>query len=238
MVWYYEGGGAALHQEMYDRKSLKVKANLGMFTSAELFGWFAKPVTSMDDFKGMKFRTAGIWGDMLQTAGAAVVTMPGGEIYEAMQRGVIDAFEFSTPGVDFSAGFQELGAYVHGPGIHAPQSAFEMLVSAAQWSKLTPDLQAIVNHACEANTIRVWAKIDYADTLGMQKLRDYGTDFVSLPESVQVGIVEIANDLYDEIAAEDEFFAKVLKSQRDFATAYRDFKAFAQPDPQLMEAYK
>lgn len=237
-VWVYEGGGAELWQQMYDQRNLNVVANLSMFTSAELFGWFAEPITSMSDFQGMKFRTAGIWGDMLTEAGAAVVTMPGGEIYESMQRGVIDAFEFSTPGVDWSAGFHELGAYVHGPGIHAPQSAFEFLVSKDNWNALTPDLQAIVVHACEANTIRTLAMIDYQDMLGMQQLRDYGTDFVYLPEDVQIGIVQIANEMYDDIAADDPFFAEVLESQREFLTAYRDMKAFAQPDPQLMEAYK
>ena len=233
-VWYYEGGGEALHQKMYDRKNLNVKADLGMFTAAELFGWFADPVTSMDDFKGMKFRTAGIWGEMLNEAGAAVVTMPGGEIYESMQRGVIDAFEFSTPGVDVSAGFQELGAYVHGPGIHAPQSAFEFLVNKDQWNALPDDLKAIVDHACEATVIRSLAMVDWADTQGIKTLRDYGTDFVYLPEDVQKGIVEIANAKYDELAAEDEFFAEVLESHRMFLIDYRDFKSFAQPDPNIM----
>jgi TRAP-type mannitol/chloroaromatic compound transport system substrate-binding protein len=233
-VWYYEAGGEALHQEMYDRKSLNVKSDLGMFTSAELFGWFAEPVKTMNDFKGMKFRTAGIWGEMLNEAGAAVVTMPGGEIYESMQRGVIDAFEFSTPGVDWSAGFHELGAYVHGPGIHAPQSAFEFLVNKDQWDALPADLQAIVDHACEATVIRSLAMVDYSDTLGIKNLRDYGTEFVYVPEDVQTAIVAIANKKYDEIAAEDEFFAKVLESHRSFLIEYRDFKAFAQPDPSLM----
>jgi TRAP-type mannitol/chloroaromatic compound transport system substrate-binding protein len=233
-VWYYEGGGHELHQEMYDRQDLNVVANLGMFTSAELFGWFAKPITSLNDFKGLKFRTAGIWGEMLNELGAAVVTMPGGEIYEAMQRGVIDAFEFSTPGVDWSAGFYELGAYVHGPGIHAPQSAFELLINTDKWNALPADLQAIVNHACEATVTRSLALVDYSDMVGIANLRAYGTEFVYLPEDVQLAIVKVANDKYNEIAAEDEFFAKVLESQRDFVAQYRDFKAFTQPDPQLM----
>ncbi|TFH37408.1 MAG: hypothetical protein E4G93_00350, partial [Dehalococcoidia bacterium] len=233
-VWYYEGGGAALHQEMYDLKDLNVTAFLGAFTSAELFGWFANPVTSMADFQGMKFRTAGIWGEMLNEAGAAVVTMPGGEIYESMQRGVIDAFEFSTPGVDWSAGFHELGAYVHGPGIHAPQSAFEVLINSDKWNALPPDLQAIVLHACDAATIRSLAMVDYADMLGLQNLKDYGTKFVYLPEEVQKAIVVIANNKYDELAAADPFFAEVLTSQRDFAESYRAFKSFAQPDPDIM----
>ena len=151
-----------------------------------------------------------------------------------MQRGVIDAFEFSTPGVDWSAGFQELGAYVHGPGIHAPQSAFELLINTDQWNALPDDLKAIVTHAAEAMTIRSLAMVDYADMQGIANLKEYGTEFVYLPEDVQKAIVEVANKKYDEIAAEDEFFAKVLASQRDFVASYREFKAFTQPDPQIM----
>ena len=234
MVWNYEAGGAEMWQEMYDRKDLNIKAMLAGMTSAELFGWFAEPVTGMNDFKGMKFRTAGIWGEMLNEAGAAVVTMPGGEIYESMQRGVIDAFEFSTPGVDWSAGFHELGAYVHGPGIHAPQAAFELLINKDQWNALSPELQSIVSHAAEAGLIRSWVMVEYADTLGMQNLKDYGTEFVYLPEDVQRSVAELANNMYNDLAAEDAFFAEVLESQREFVAAYRTFKAFAQPNPDLM----
>jgi len=234
IVWYFDGGGAALHQEMYDRKDLNVKAFLGGMTSAELFGWFAEPVTGMESFEGMKFRTAGIWGEMLNEAGASVVTMPGGEVYESLQRGVIDAFEFSTPGVDFSAGFHELGAYVHGPGIHAPQAAFEVLINMDVWNSLPADLQSIFEHSCEASLVRSWSLVDGADTVAITALQDYGTEFVKLPDDVQMAITELAHEKYAELAAEDEFFAKVYKSQTDFDIAFRAFKDFAQPDPDLM----
>ncbi|MFW6150743.1 MAG: TRAP transporter substrate-binding protein [Chloroflexota bacterium] len=234
MTWVYEYGGDEQWQEMYDRMDLNVKAMFAGLTSAELFGWFKEPVDSMEDFKGMKFRTAGIWGEMLTEAGAAVVTMPGGEVYESAQRGVIDAFEFSSPGVDYSAGFHELGAYMHGPGIHAPQAAFELLINKDSWNELSPDLQSIVMRAAEAMVARGWAHVDAYDTEGIQSLKEYGTEFVTLPVEVQEEIVELANEKYDEIAQEDEFFARVLESQRDFVAKYREFKAFTQPDPQIM----
>ena len=234
IVWYFDGGGAAYHQEMYDRKGLNVKAFMGGMTSAEQFGWFAEPVTGMDSFDGMKFRTAGIWGEMLNEAGASVVTMPGGEVYESMQRGVIDAFEFSTPGVDWSAGFQELGAYVHGPGIHAPQAAFEVLINNDVWESMPADLQAIFEHSCEASLVRSWSLVDGTDVVAIKAMQDYGTEFVSLPEDVQTAITAIAHEKYAELAADDEFFAEVYQSQMDFAKVFRDYKAFAQPDPDLM----
>jgi len=234
IVWYFDGGGAAYHQEMYDRKGMNVKAFLGGMTSAEQFGWFADPVTGMDSFEGMKFRTAGIWGEMLNEAGASVVTMPGGEVYEALQRGVIDAFEFSTPGVDWSAGFQELGAYVHGPGIHAPQAAFEVLINKDVWNSLPADLQSIFDHSCEASLVRSWSLVDGTDVVAIKAMQDYGTEFVSLPDEVQIAITKLAHEKYAELAADDEFFAEVYDSQMAFAKTFRDYKAFAQPDPDLM----
>jgi len=235
MAWIYEGGGLELMQEMYDRKGLNIhEVGPCGFTAAELFGWYNKPMTSLQEFKGLKFRTAGIWGEMVTELGGAVVTCPGGEIYQNMERGVLDAFEYSTPGMDWSAGFHELGVYMHGPGIHAPQSMFELIVNQDKWDELSPELKAIVTHAAEAITARMWAFSDYEDTLGMDKLKAYGTEFVYLPEDIQNEVVKIANAKYDEIAAEDPFFAEVLESQRDFIKKYRDFKAFCQPDPDLM----
>jgi len=235
LAWVYDGGGLELWQEMYDRKGLNIHA-VGPcgFSSAETFGWFSKEMDSLSDFKGLKFRTAGVWGEMVNEMGGAVTSCPGGEIYQNMERGVLDAFEYSTPSIDYSVGFHELGAYLHGPGIHAPQSCFELLINADQWEELSPDLQAICTRAAEAMTARIWAFNDYHDAMAMEDLADYGTEFVYLPEDLQKEIVEVANAKYDEIAAEDAFFAEVLASQREFVIKYRALKNFIQPDPNIM----
>ncbi|MCK4262909.1 MAG: TRAP transporter substrate-binding protein DctP, partial [Dehalococcoidia bacterium] len=235
LAWVYDGGGMELWQEMYDRKGLNIHVmGPGGFSSAETFGWYSKEMKSLSDFKGLKFRTAGVWGEMVNEMGGAVTSCPGGEIYQNMERGVLDAFEFSTPSVDYSVGFHELGAYLHGPGIHAPQSCFELLVNKDQWNELSPDLQAICTHAAEAMTARIWAFNDYHDAMAMEDLATYGTKFVYLPEDLQEEIVKVANAKYAEIAAEDEFFAKVLESQREFVIKYRALKNFIQPDPNIM----
>jgi TRAP-type mannitol/chloroaromatic compound transport system substrate-binding protein len=237
-VWVYEAGGMQLWQEMYDRRNYNVVALGPMgYSSAELFGWFKKPIQSLDDFKGMKFRTAGIWGEILSGFGAAVVQTPGGEIFESMKRGVLDAFEYSTPGVDHSAGFHQLGAYMVGPGIHAPMSGFELLVNKNSWEKLSPDLKAIVRNAAEATSIRMFSYLDYQDVLAMDKLKAYGTKFYKLPEAVQKEVVKKANELYDRKAKDDPFFAKVLAHQRDFLKKYRAYKGFTQPNPDLMTTW-
>jgi TRAP-type mannitol/chloroaromatic compound transport system substrate-binding protein len=237
-VWCYEAGGLELWQELYDRHKYPVVALGPMgYSSAELFGWFKKPIKTLDDFKGMKFRTAGIWGEILTELGAAVVQIPGGEIFESMKRGVLDAFEYSTPGIDYSAGFHQLGAYMIGPGVHAPMSAFELLVNKKSWEKLAPDLQAIVTLAAQATSIRMLANIDYADVVAMDKLKAYGVEFFKLPEEVQLEVVKKANALYDRKAKEDPFFGKVLNHQREFLKKYRAYKSFTQPDPDIMQKY-
>jgi TRAP-type mannitol/chloroaromatic compound transport system substrate-binding protein len=234
-VWCYEGGGLKLWQEMYDRHNYNVVALGPMgYSSAELFGWFKKPIKNLSDFKGMKFRTAGIWGEILSELGAAVVQTPGGEIFESMKRGVLDAFEYGSPATDYSAGFHQLGAYTVGPGIHAPMSAFELLVNKKSWEKLPPDLQAIVRTAAEATSLRMLCYMDHEDLLAMGKLKAYGTKFYRLPEAVQKQVVKKANELYDRKAKEDPFFAQVLKHQREFLKKYRSYKDFTQPNPDLM----
>jgi len=238
VVWCYNAGGLELWQEMYDRRKYNVVAlgTIGL-SSAELFGWYKKPITNLSDFKGLKFRTAGIWGEILTGLGAAVIQCPGGEIFENMKRGVLDAFEFSTPGVDFSTGFHQLGAYMVGPGIHAPQSAFELLVNKNSWDKLTPDLKAIMKISAEAVSIRMLAYLDYQDVLAMDKLKEYGTKMHRIPDSLQKEIVKKANELYDQKAKDDPFFAKVLAHQREFLKKFRAYKAFTQPNPELMTVW-
>ena len=236
-TWCYEGGGLALWQELYDRKGYPVVAlgTAGLY-SAELFGWFKKPIKTLNDFKGMKFRTSGMWGEILTELGAAVVMLPGGEIFESMKRGVLDAFEFSTPGNDYSAGFHQLGDYMIGPGIHAPGSAFELLVNKNSWEKLSPDLQALVKVAASASSFRMLNALDYSDVVAMEKMKAYGVKAFELPQDVQKEVVKVANALYDRKAKEDPFFAKVLNHQRNFLKEYRAYKNFTQPNPNLMQS--
>jgi TRAP-type mannitol/chloroaromatic compound transport system substrate-binding protein len=235
-VWLYKGGGMELWQELYDMNGINVHVVGPMgASSAESFGWFPKPITSLDDFKGLKFRTQGIWGDVLTELGCSVVTMPGGEVYEAAQRGVIDAFEYSTPSVNWSAGFHELRPVCMEPGMHAPMSLFDFKVNGDRWNELPDDLKQIVEIGCQAGAVYMLASADYDDLAGFENMVDYGVQFVRLPEEVQLEIVRISNEIWDEMAKDDPFFAEVLQSQRDFLKKYRSLMGYKQPDPALME---
>lgn len=235
-VWLYQGGGMALWQELYDMNNINVTV-VGVLgaSQAENFGWFNEPVTSLNDFKGLKFRTQGTWGDVLTSLGASVVTMPGGEVYESAQRGVIDAFEYSTPAVDLSAGFPEIRHVMMEPGIHAPTALYDLIVNTDSWNELPDDLKALVSMGCEAGSMYVLAATDYADMIAYQELLDMGIDVESLPTDVIEEIVVVANEFWDDMAAEDPFFAEVLESQRDFLRAFRAMQNLKQPDPALLD---
>jgi TRAP-type mannitol/chloroaromatic compound transport system substrate-binding protein len=234
-VWLYQAGGMELWQELYDMNNINVHV-IGVIgaSQAENFGWFNEPVDSLNDFKGLKFRTQGTWGDVLTSLGASVVTMPGGEVYESAQKGVIDAFEYSTPAVDLSAGFPEIRKVMMEPGIHAPTAIYDIIVNQDSWDELPPDLQELVNLGCQAGAIYVLAATDYADGIAYQEIVDMGIEVERLPDDVIEEIVVVANEFWDDMAKDDPFFAEVLKSQRDFLRGFRAMQDLKQPNPALL----
>jgi TRAP-type mannitol/chloroaromatic compound transport system substrate-binding protein len=128
LAWAYIGGGLDFANELYKDYNCVI---IGVATPApaELFCHSNKPLSTKEDLKGIKFRTMGLWAEILEDFGASVITVPGGEIYQSMERGVIDAFEYCGPGVDFKMGFHEITKYIGVPGIHSPLSSNLVLVN-------------------------------------------------------------------------------------------------------------
>ena len=228
LVWYYEGGGRELETRMMEGYNVFTIA-YATLARAEMFGHSNKPLESLADFKGLKFRTAGDWGSILDKLGASVVFLPGGEIYESMQRGVIDAFEYSSPAANWDAGFHEVAKYAVFPGIHAPNATDQWLGNKDAWAALTPDLQVLVEEIFMNEQLRFYSVQTKLDMEAIEKMRDYGTEFIYLSEEVQREVEKAAAEYYDELAAEDPFVAEVLQSQREFSKAYRELQEFQYP---------
>ena len=224
LTWYLQGGGEDLIQEMFADYNVM---GLSVLTigRAEMFGYSNTPLDSMDDFKGLKFRTAGDWGEILTDYfGASVIFLPGGEVYEAMQRGVIDAFEFSSPSVNVPFGFNEIAKYAMFPGIHAPGVLMPGLVNKDAWNKLPDGFKVILEQAILAECITNHTVESHEDMWGVEQHKAAGMEIVYLSEDVQKDIEAAAEDFYNTRAAEDAFFARVLKSQRDFRAGYRTWE--------------
>ena len=226
MAWFEVGGGYELWQEMYDRKKYNVKVlpSYGIY-GMESLGWFNKPIKSLADFKGLKYRTVGEWGEVLTRVGASVMTLPAGELYTALERGVLDGTDMSIPSFDKGLGLYEICKYLLLPGVHQTSGPMETLVNKNSWAKLSPDLQAIVKSAArETSTVETlcqWTKKD-ADALEFFKTK--GVKILTLSPEVLREIKVLFDEVLDERAKKYPFYAKVLKSQRKFHKRWGDYQ--------------
>lgn len=214
--WIYNGGGLELWNEMYKGHNLVVLPPYGILSS-ENFAWSNKPIKSLKDFKGLKFRTVGIWGKCLQRLGAEVVSLPGGEVYPALERGVIDACEFATPAIDKKLGFQEICKYLTVPGIHEPCAPLETLINANSWRKLPNNLKTKVKLALQISCFTAMNKALKEDALAMNFFLHHPKLKVrKLTPEMIAGIKKIGLEVMREEAQKDKFFAKVWQSQVNY----------------------
>lgn len=219
IMWLYEADGLELWKEMYSDYNFGFVGAAGI-NVAETFAWSNKPIRSLDDFRGLKFRSVGYWGEILTELGASVVTLPGGEIYGALETGILDAAEFANPESDYINGLHEVAKYAHTPGIHQPTSVMELIINKDSWDKLTPDLQEIVRNAAKATTVVGLANSIVKDSQALKQFEDYGTEIIRLSPELMREIEQKANELYQKKSAADPFFKKVYESQKAIRDKY------------------
>jgi TRAP-type mannitol/chloroaromatic compound transport system substrate-binding protein len=218
LAWIYRGGGLELYQELLKTLQLDVVGYFAMPMPTQPLGWFKKPVTSAKDIVGLKYRTVGLAADLMQEMGAKVTQLPGGEIVPAMERGVIEAFEFNNPTSDRRFGAQDvcknymLGSY------HQAMEFFEILFNRQKHDALSPDLKAILRYAAEAaSSSNWWTGMDnYSRDL--QELIDKDkVNVLRTPKSVFEVQLKAWDVLTKKLTEEDPFFKKVVESQLAWA---------------------
>ncbi len=223
--WIYNGGGLKLWNEMYKGYNIVVLPPYGML-GIEDFSWSKKPIRSLKDFKGLKFRTVGIWGKCLEKLGAQVVSLAGGEVYPALERGVIDACEFATPAIDKKLGFQDICHYLTVPGIHEPCAPLETLVNKKAWEKLPSDLKEKVKVALMTSCFWAINNALKQDAEAMDYfLHDPKLKVSKLTPQMIEKIKEVGNEVMTEIAKKNPFFAKVWKSQIEYRKKVEPYAA-------------
>jgi TRAP-type mannitol/chloroaromatic compound transport system substrate-binding protein len=218
-IWFYQKDGLDLWKEMYAKYNFGFVGPAGVNT-AEDFLWSHKPIQKLSDFKGLKIRTVGYWGEIVSKLGARVVTLPAGEIYGALEKKILDAAEFANPAADYVLGLHQVCKYVHVPGVHQPTTFSELIVNKRSWERLTPDLQAIVKDAAKATTFESWGHCIVEDEKALKKFQEHGTQIVKLPPQFIRDLKKAADEHYAEKAKKDPFFAKVYKSQQDLLKGY------------------
>ncbi|NND91304.1 MAG: TRAP transporter substrate-binding protein [Granulosicoccus sp.] len=232
--WVYYGGG----QELFDELMASLGLNLVSFFNspmpAQPLGWFNEQITDAAQMKGLKYRTVGLAADVLLEMGMSVVQLPGGEIQPAMKSGLIDAAEFNNPTSDRDFGMQDVSKHYHLASFHQSQEFFEVTFNKKKYDALSPELQAILKYASEAeNSNFYWHNTKrYADDLNT--LRDeQGVNVYRTPDSVMAAQLEAWDVVVERMSGGDAFFAKVIESQRDYAKNVLGYLNLNQPDYKL-----
>lgn len=220
IAWLYTSGGLDMYNELL-QKELKMNVIAFMTTTLpywEAFGWLRKPYTSLADLRKLKFRTSGLGLEMMRAMGVPVVSLAGGEVIPALERGAIDGAEWALPSHDILMGFQHVTKHYYMPDLRQPPSYQEVLINLKKWQELPPDLQAIVKYACMAEMIRMAAvSVDLDSKAATELTTKHGVQIHRTPDDVLRAQLEAIDKVFDAESKKNPFFAKVLTSQREFA---------------------
>ncbi|MDH4191637.1 MAG: TRAP transporter substrate-binding protein [Betaproteobacteria bacterium] len=234
LAWIYRGGGLELYKELLQKLGLNVVGFFCMPMPTQPLGWFKKPVKSAKDLKGLKYRTVGLAADLFQQMGAKVTQLPGGEIIPALERGVIEAFEFNNPTSDMRFGAQDvIKNYMMG-SYHQAMEFFEILINKKKWDSMPKDLQAVWQYSVEAASASNWWTGMDNYSRDLQVLKDkHKVNVLRTPKSIFAEQLKAWDILTKKLSDEDPFFAKVVASQRAWAKRVAYYMFLNEADFQL-----
>lgn len=218
LAWIYRGGGQALYDELLTKLGLNVVGFFCMPMPTQPLGWFKKPIADAKGLKGLKYRTVGLAADLFQELGAKVTQLPGGEIVPALERGVIDAFEFNNPTSDSRFGAQDvIKNYMMG-SYHQAMEFFEIVFNKNKWNSIPKDLQAILKYGVEAASSSNWwtAMDNYSRDLQVL-INKHKVKVIRTPKSIMAEQLKAWDVITPRLSKEDPFFAKVVESQLAWA---------------------
>ena len=213
--WIHHAGGQALWDEL--SAGFNIKPMMVANTGVQMGGWFNKEINSLEDYKGLKIRMPGLGGEVLRRIGAAAVSLPGGEIFPALQSGAIDATEWVGPWNDLAFGFYKVAKYYYYPGFHEPGTTLSGGVNLDVWNSLSDEDKAIIEAAATAENDYSLAEFnarngDALDTL----VNEHGVELRKFSNDVMTAIGTAAGEVVAEVAAEDPMTQKVYDSFIDF----------------------
>ena len=229
--WMVHGGGQALYDEMYGR--FGIKPFLCGNSGPQWFGWFHDEIASVDDLKGMKYRTTGLASEMCSEIGMAVQAMSGSAMFQALQSGALDAGEFIGPWTDSALGYHQIAKNYYWPGIGEPSSAEECGVNAAAYDALPDDLKLVVQTACASlyNDVLTEYETKHARAL-VQLVENEGVVPRRLPGPVVAEMGKAAGNVIGALREdEDELVRRIAESfvgYRDLVGGYMTYSDNAQ----------
>jgi len=218
LAWHNYGGGKQLLDDVYKSLNLDVQSFLYGPMPTQPLGWFKKPITKADDFKGLKYRTVGLAVDIFKDLGAAVNPLPGGEIVPALDRGLLDAAEFNNASSDRLLGFPDVTKVCMLQSFHQCSEQFEILFNKKKYDALPTELKAIIAHAVEAASADMsWKAIDRYSKDYIEMHEKQGIKFYKTPDAILRRQLEAWDKVAEAKSAENPTFKKIYESMRAFA---------------------
>ena len=220
-AWFDYGGGADLMNKMMEGYNVMTFPGALSPLPAEVFFHSKKELKSMADIKGLKARCMGDGGEILKRLGAATVIMPGGELYEGMQRGTIDAFEYSTLASNWNMHFNEVADYVYISASRAPSDPQVFYVNKDAFNALPADLKAIVINVVSNYTMLQHEYLIAESIKAVESFKKAGNKVLKVPADIERAVIAEADKFYSEkSASEKPIFSEIFNSMKEFGVAY------------------
>jgi TRAP-type mannitol/chloroaromatic compound transport system substrate-binding protein len=213
-AWLTHGGGNELTNAFLGK--FNVHAIPYGNTGCQMGGWFRKEIRTLEDVKGLKFRIAGLAGQVMAKLGAVPQQIAGGDIYPALERGTIDAAEWVGPYDDEKLGFQKVAPFYYYPGFWEGGPSIHLMINKARWESLPKGYKAIVEAAASHANMDMLAKYDARNPAALRRLVANGAQLRPFSQEIMEAAFKAANEIYDEIGAGNAEFKKMYESLRAF----------------------
>jgi TRAP-type mannitol/chloroaromatic compound transport system substrate-binding protein len=224
-TWFDYAGGADLMNKMMAGYNVMTFPGALSPLPEEVFLHSKVKITKVSDLKGLKIRAMGDGGEVLKKLGASVLIINGGDVYESMQRNVIDAFEYSTLASDWNMHFNEVAKYVILSPIRAPSDPQVFFVNKSAWDKLPDDIKVIVQEIVSSYTQKQHEYLIAESIKALQKFKDAGCEVYRLPKEVEDAVAKATDEFYTEkCKKESPIFAEIYNSMKSFGEAYNSMK--------------
>jgi TRAP-type mannitol/chloroaromatic compound transport system substrate-binding protein len=221
LAWLYHGDGLKLYQEMYDQAGYNVKVLVFGIIAPETSGWFAEPIEKVEDLKGLRMRFFGLGGQTMQKLGVSTSLLPGGEIFPALEKGALDATEYSMPAIDQRLGLYKIVKHNYYPGWHQQATVSELLINKDVWNGLTDHQKMVLEIGTRAATLDAFAMTEaiQAPVIKENVTKRHVKNMYWSNE-----MLEAFKGAWKEVVAEqskDPFFKKVYENMEAFREDYK-----------------
>ena len=227
-VWFDQAGGAELMDRAFEQFNVNIISH--RIIPPEVWGHSTVEINSIADMNGLKFRTAGDAGEIFAGMGVSVVHLSGGEIYESLQRGVVDCAEYNLLATDWTMGFHEVAKYVYFSSTRAPSACNMIVINNDKWEALPDDLKALVLDVSRANRDYRNTRDAYENMMAIEQYEAFGNVLVHLPADIEAKTLELAAEFYERKSQEvGGVYAEIIESQMAFRAVYEPFEALDRP---------